>query len=153
MQFLIRRSLTLAVLGAILLTTSVQAATPDRQYLDVEDIFLPGGTVACDFDVLMDFGLSSVYGTTFTDQAGNVTMFAVNGNVEVSAVNLETGDAVPLIGSGPFRIFFDSAGDVTMIMATGHTIHWDPGLWVDSGRYDFSTGLSGTQTDICAALA
>lgn len=153
MNSLIRRALSVAALGAVLLTSSAQAATPDRQYLDVEGVYLPGGTVACEFDVLLDFGVSRVYGTTFTDQAGNVTMFAVNGNVEASAINLETGEVVKLIGSGPFRIFFDAAGNVTMIMATGHTIHWDPGLWVDTGRYDFSTGLSGTQTDICAELS
>ena len=153
MIHMIRRSAIAALLGLMVFASSVQAASSQRELVEVDDILLPGGTGACDFDVMLTYGVSRVYATVFTDDQGNVTMFAVNGNVESHATNLATGQSVKIVGSGPFRIFFDADGDPTMIMATGHLVHWDPGLWVDTGRYDFSTGLTGTQTDICAELS
>jgi hypothetical protein len=145
------------LLGAalvVLIAAPVLAARPDRQFLQAPtDIFLPAGIGACAFDVNLHVDVNQEYVTIWTDPAGSLLMFVVNGNLQLTATNLSTGASVSINASGPGRATFDAQGNPTVNVAEGHYLNFTP-LTLMIGLLDFNTGaLKGRSTDLCAQLS
>ena len=74
------------------------------------------------------------------DSTGNVHMFAVNGNLQVTATNLSTGASVSINASGPARGVLDAQGNPLVNVSTGHYLNFFP-LSLTTGILDFNTGI------------
>jgi hypothetical protein len=146
-----------SVLGAaiaVLIAAPVLGAGPARVFLPAPtDIFLPADIAGCTFDLNIHVDVNREYAKLWTDPAGNLLMFGVNGNLEVTATNLATGTSVPVNASGPGRGVLDAQGNPIVNEAMGHYLGFSP-LVLDTGLLDFNTGaFRGHRTDLCAQLS
>jgi hypothetical protein len=148
------RSALLAAAITLLVTAPVLAAKPDREFAPAPtDIFLPAG-IACTFDVNIHVDINQEYTKIWTDPAGNLLMFAVNGNLQVTATNLSTGTSLAINASGPALVRFDAQGNPVLNVAEGHYLGYGGGMTLFTGLLDFNTGaFNGHTTDLCAALS
>ena len=148
------RSTLLAGAVALLLASTALAARPDREFAPApENIFLPGGTGVCAFDVNIHVDVNQEYTKIWTDPAGNLLMFAINGNLQVTATNVSSGASVPINASGPALVVFDAQGNPVVNVSQGHYLNFSP-LTLYTGLLDFNTGsFHGHTTDLCAALS
>jgi hypothetical protein len=150
---LLRASL-LATAMILLVAAPVLGARPDREFAPAPtDIFLPAGTGVCAFDVNLHVDVNMEYTKIWTDPAGNLLMFALNGNLQVTITNLSTGTSLPINASGPARAVFDADGNLVVNLSQGHYINFSP-FTLYTGLLNFNTGaFYGHSTDLCAALS
>jgi hypothetical protein len=148
------RAPLLAAALLLLVTAPVLGARPDREFLPYPtDIFLPVGIGACAFDVNLHVDINREYVKIWTDPAGNLLMFAINGNLQLTATNLGTGSSVSINASGPIRAVVDAQGNPIVNVAEGHVLSFTP-FTLTTGLLDLNTGaLNGRSTDLCAALS
>ena len=99
------RSVLIATIGTLLLASSTLAARPSRAPLDLPSDNLLQGVCAFDVNVHNDF--NGEFETTWTDAAGNLRAYAVNGALRVTVTNLETGESIRANISGPLRLVYD----------------------------------------------
>ena len=145
------------LLGAalvVLIAAPVLGAGPARQFWPAPtDIFLPGGIGVCAFDVNLHIDVNKEYAKLWTDPAGNLVLFALNGNLQVTATNPATGVSISINASGPARIVLDAQGNPVLNVSMGHFFNFTP-LTLNTGLMDFNTGaFSGHSTDLCAQLS
>jgi hypothetical protein len=144
------------LLGAalvVLIAAPVLGAGPARVFWPAPtDIFLPGGIGVCAFDVNLHVDINQEYAKIWTDPAGNIFMFVLNGNLRVTASNPANGTSIAINASGPSRILLDAQSNPVLNVSMGHFLNFFP-LTLDTGLLDFNTGaFSGHSTDLCAQL-
>ncbi len=140
------------------------AEKPVRVFVPASDFSIPAGP--CSFPVSFHVVVNQTYQTTFFDSQGNPTRVASNGHLVVAITNLDTKASVErniggpgfitiadntLDASGPWLFFFfpDELGLGTpgsMFINRGHVIQ-------RLGDHPQILSQSGTQEDLCAALA
>jgi hypothetical protein len=154
MRASLARALLPGVVLVVLIAAPVLGARPDRQFSPAPtDIFLPVGIGACSFDVNIHVDINREYTKVWTDPAGNLLVFAVNGNLQLTATNVSTGASVSINASGPVRALVDTQGIPTLNVAEGHFLNSTP-LTLTTGLLDLGTGaLNGRSTDVCAQLS
>jgi hypothetical protein len=153
----------LGVVLALLLAPAASADKPVREPLPAPDITLEG---VCSFDVLIEATTNKEFIKTFADGRQLIT-----GAFRVRVTNLDTDASVDLNIPGPGRVIENADGSVTL-ESHGPWLIWflegdlgpgSPGqLFVNNGNLvqtfhpDGRVTIdkqTGSQTDICAALA
>lgn len=150
------RSALLASSASLVLASTALASKPDREFSPLpDDIFLAASPDVCAFDVNLHVDTNNEYTKIWTDSAGNVLMFAINGNLQFTATNLSSGASLQINASGPGRIVFDDQGNPVVYVGEGHFLAWGGGgMFLYTGLLDFNSGsFQGHVSDVCAALA
>lgn len=156
------RSVLAALCLLVLSTTTVLAAKPDRQPLELEDFDFPAGA-ACPFAVHVEFLVNREKVMTFSDRHGDTTRVLTTGSLVVRLSPVADPDhAVTLNISGPSHQVFATDGSSTLTYAGRSISLYPPGTLVLTGgravvQLDSEGGFVsvtniGFETDVCEML-
>jgi hypothetical protein len=153
------------VLIALAVAPAATANKPTREIIRGQnDVLL---TDQCVFPVLIHTAGREIV-TTFTDKAGNlVKQIAIFPANKQTLTNLDTGESITVVATGPFHGRRNPDGSATVRVTghgifPGHPITEEPGIWFLSGRIfatlDAEENLTsidstGKLVDLCPRLA
>ena len=152
-----RRGLLLlsTLLIALAVAPAATANKPIREINPAQKDFVI--TDQCAFPVLAHVEGREII-TTFTDRAGNpVRQIGVFPGNTLTFTNLDTGESITVVATGPFHVKAKRDGSVS-VTVTGHgpflpnPITGEPGIWYSEGNMT-SIDSTGNLVNLCARLA